>query len=73
MLACRRLGLEESYGRGFDELPPDVRDPLLTGLIGTLAPDGLQRAAAVVLAALLREAADIPEAARVRPIVEELL
>jgi hypothetical protein len=72
-LACRRLGLEESYGRGFDQLPPDVRDPLLRGLVGSLASDELRRAGAAVLAALLREAADIPEAARVQPIVEELL
>jgi hypothetical protein len=72
-LACRRFGLEESYGRGFDQLPLDVRDPLLSGLVGTLTRGDLQRAAAAVLAALLREAADIPEAAWVQSIVEEFL
>jgi hypothetical protein len=71
-LACRRFGLADDYGRGFDQLPSDVRDPLLDSLVGALAPEELRRAAALVLAALLREAADIPEASRIRPIMEEL-
>jgi hypothetical protein len=72
-LACRRFNLNESYGRGFDMLPSDLRHQMLAGLVGNLTPDELRRAIAVVLAALLREAGQVEEAARVRPIVQGLL
>lgn len=72
-LACRRLGLEASYGRGFDTLPPEV----VAGLRGSIVPDldgGVLRCAlAVVTAALLREAEGITDAPdRVRAILDEL-
>lgn len=72
-LACRRAGLEDSYGGGFDKLPTDVRDSLAAGLVGSLTTDELRRAVQVVLQTLLREAFDIPEATRVRTIVAELI
>jgi hypothetical protein len=72
--ACRRLGIEESYGRGFDSLPPAVRDALVDALVGSLTVDELRRALAVATAGLLREAGDLPENARqTRPILEELI
>ena len=72
-LACHRLGLDVSYGRGFDGLPPAVRDGLAGALVGSLTVDELRRALAVATAGLLREASDIPElVARVRPMLEGL-
>ena len=71
--ACRRLGLEESYGRGFDRLPAEVLDPLSRRLVGTLTAGELRRAVSAVLTALLQEASDIHEVSRVRPIVEPLI
>jgi hypothetical protein len=72
--ACRRLGIEESYGRGFDSLPAAVRDALTGALVGSLTVDELRRALAVATAGLLREAGDLPEnARRTRPILEELI
>lgn len=72
-LACRRLGLDESEGRGFDKLPPEDRDPLEQSLVGDLTADALRRAVRIVLGALFREASGVPEVTRVRPIVEESL
>jgi hypothetical protein len=72
-LACRRFGLDESYARGFDTLPADLRVQLLDGLVGNLAADELRRAVSVVLTALLREGRHVAEAARVRSIVQGLL
>jgi hypothetical protein len=72
-LACRRFGLEESYGRGFDMLPADLRDQVLDGLVGKLTPEELRRAVSAVLATLLREGGHVAEAARIRPIVQGLL
>ncbi|HZU13847.1 MAG TPA: nucleotidyltransferase domain-containing protein [Chloroflexota bacterium] len=72
-LACRRLGLESSHGRGFDQLPSAVRDSYAGSLVGQLTADALQRAAGVVLAALLHEGADIPEATRIRSIMKPVV
>src|SRR6266542_4811954 len=43
-LACRRRGLPTSYGRGFDDLPPDVRDSATGALVTALERDELLRA-----------------------------
>ncbi len=72
-LACRRLGLDGSYGRGYDSLPPEVRDGLAGALVRNLTEHELRRALAVAMAGLLREADDTPEAVgRVRTMLEEL-
>jgi hypothetical protein len=72
-LACRRVGIDASYGRGYDDLPPEVRDGLAGALVGNLTVNELRRALAVVVAGLLREAGDTPEVVgRVRPMLEEL-
>jgi hypothetical protein len=72
-LACRRYGLNESEGRGFDMLPQGVRDGLLPSLVGTLHPTALRQAISTVLAVLLEETTDSTQQARVRPMVEALL
>lgn len=67
-LACARLGLDTSYGRGFGRLPPEVVDPLAGALVRELSVGELRRALAVATAVLLREARTTPElVARVRP------
>jgi hypothetical protein len=73
-LACRRLDLEVSNGRGFDSLPADVLDPLKNALVGNLTVDELRRALATATAGLLREATHIPGqgARRVRSELKEL-
>lgn len=71
-LACSRLGLEVSHGRGFDNLPPDVRDRFLSGLVRSLTVDELQRALRAVTSDLSREAAGIPGVTQVQSIVDEL-
>jgi hypothetical protein len=71
-LACLRRGLEASYGRGFDGLPAEVRDPLAASLVGELTADGLRRALAVATTGLLREAGNLSEVERVRPMLAEI-
>lgn len=55
-LACRRLGLNTQYGRGFDDLPATVVDPLMSALATDLGPAELRRALGVATEGLLREA-----------------
>jgi hypothetical protein len=77
-LACHRLGLDVSYGRGFDNLPSEVHDRFTGALVGELTEDALRRALAVATAGLLREAGGIPAnelavtVERVRPMLDEL-
>ncbi|HVX47063.1 MAG TPA: nucleotidyltransferase domain-containing protein [Mycobacteriales bacterium] len=54
-LACRRRGLEPSHGRGFDQLPAAVLDPLRSTLVGALERPELLRALKNAVEALLRE------------------
>jgi hypothetical protein len=72
-LACRRLGLETSHGRGFDALPPEAREPLAEALVRELRPAELKRALQVITEALSREANRIPDVdPRTWPRLEEL-
>ncbi len=67
-LACRRRGLPARYGRGFDDLPADVRHAFREALVGSLERDELLRALGSALARLLREAGEVQElAAKVEP------
>jgi hypothetical protein len=58
-LACIRRGLEAAHGRGYDDLPPDVLDPLRASLIPSLAPDALLEALRSAVDGLLRESDDL--------------
>jgi predicted nucleotidyltransferase len=72
-LACARLGLDVTYGRGFGELPSDVSEPLTGALVRDLSVDELRRALAVAKTGLLREARTLPEfVSRVRPMLEDV-
>ena len=72
-LACLRLGRPTSYGRGFDDLPSEVSEPLEHALVGSLGRDELVRTLRVAVECLLREgpaAGDL--AARAEPPLRAL-
>ncbi|HEU5100614.1 MAG TPA: hypothetical protein VFU22_16405 [Roseiflexaceae bacterium] len=73
MLACLRRGLPTSYGRGFDALPPGVRDPFKSALVASLEHDELLRALGCAIEGLLREGNQAPDlAAKVEPQLRAL-
>jgi hypothetical protein len=72
-LACRRRGLPAFYGRGFDDLPSDVKDFFKSALVASLERDELLRALGRAIAGLLREAGEVSELAeKVKPQLQEL-
>lgn len=72
-LACGRLGLDTSHGRGFDRLPPAILTPLRDALVGDLTAETLRRALGAAVAALRREAEHVPGVVdRLRAALEEL-
>ena len=72
-LACRRRGLPAVYGRGFDDLPPDVRDTFKGALVTSLERDELLRALGCAIEGLLREADEVHDLAiKVEPQLREL-
>lgn len=62
-LACDRLGLETSYGRGFDRLPQEVLAPFKDALVGDVTAPKLRRALAVATTGLLHEAHEVIQVA----------
>jgi hypothetical protein len=55
-LACLHRDLPAFRGRGFDDLPPDVRDPFAVALVRSLDRGELLRALGCAIDGLLREA-----------------
>ena len=73
-LACRRRGLPARWGRGFDDLPADVRDSFVGALARSLERDELLRALAEAIEGLLRESEEVQElAAQVEPQLRALM
>jgi len=73
-LACRRRGLPAYHGRGFDDLPPDVRNFFNTALVTSLERDELLRALGFAIEGLLREVDEVQElAAKVEPQLRKLM
>jgi hypothetical protein len=67
-LACHRYGLLTSNGRGFDNLPAEVRDVFKNALVTSLERDELLRALGCVINELLGEVDEVQElAAKVEP------
>ena len=67
-LACHRYGLLTSNGRGFDNLPVEVRDVFKSALVTSLERDELLRALSCVINGLLGEVDEVQElAAKVEP------
>ncbi len=73
-LACRRRGLPAQYGRGFDELPADVRNLFLKALVTSLEREELLRALGYAVEGLLGEADEVQELrAKVEPQLRQAL
>jgi len=72
-LACLHLDLPTGHGKGFDQLPQDVRDSSAPALVRSLEREELLRALSVAVSVLLREADDADETfANVRGQLSEL-
>lgn len=73
--ACRRLGLPAAEGRGVDQLPDELTDPLRAALITRLDAGEIVRAFAASMDCLLNEVrrSDAPLAARLEPALRDLL
>lgn len=72
-LACRHRGLPAVYGRGFDDLPPEVSDVFIGALVTSLGRDELLRALGCAIEGLLREADEVHDLAiKVEPQLREL-
>jgi len=73
-LACRRRGLSPFYGRGFDDLPTDVRDRFIEALATSIQRDALLTALRAAIDGLLQEASDLQESvAKVEPRLREMM
>jgi hypothetical protein len=72
-LACLRRGLPASYGRGFDELPDDVREQVPAALVCSLDRSCLLASLSATVAILLSEGSSVSElSARVEPQLRTL-
>jgi len=72
-LACRRRDLPANHGRGFDDLPLDVRDNFMSAMVTSLERDELLRALGCAIDGLLLEADEVQELAmKVEPQLREL-
>jgi hypothetical protein len=74
-LACRRRGLPTHFGRGFDDLPAELRSQAETALVQGVEPGALKNALQGGVELLLNEsgeAGDLPSqvAARLRQFTE---
>ena len=73
-LACLRRGLPTAHGRGFDQLPPEVRAGFQGALVASLESGELLRALAAAIAGLLHESGEAQHLAeRVEPQLQELM
>ena len=72
-LACQHRGLKTSYGRGFDDLPPETLKRFTGILVGTLEKTELLNALGRCVEALLHNSEDVSElASRLEPQLQEL-
>ena len=62
-LACQHRGLKTSYGRGFDDLPPETLKPFIKTLVGSLERTQLLRALSKTIDELLHNSQDVRELA----------
>lgn len=73
-LACLTRGLAPEHGRGFDELPLEIRDHAASALVRSLDRSELERALSTSIGLLLREAANAHlDTGRLDPMLNELV
>ncbi|HEV2141560.1 MAG TPA: hypothetical protein VGT01_10220 [Candidatus Dormibacteraeota bacterium] len=73
MLACRRLGLEAAFGRGFDALPQEHLERAEAALIRSIDREDLLRALHQSTDLLLEESAVHEDAAKIETLLREVL
>jgi hypothetical protein len=72
-LACRRHELPSNYGRGFDDLPPEVLESHKRSLVTSLDRAELLRALGAAMDGLFQETTEVREmAAKIEPHLREL-
>lgn len=71
-LACARHGLETSYGRGFDRLPPDVLERFEAALVRSLSRPELLRALRAAIEGLIAESSEVRAGERIGARLTEL-
>jgi len=73
-LACRGRGLTAYHGRGFDDLPLEVRVIFESALVASLEREELLRALGAAIEGLLHEAKEVQElAVKIEPQLRELV
>jgi predicted nucleotidyltransferase len=72
-LACHRRDLSPFHGRGFDDLPADVRDMFSDAFVHWHRPDALIKALRAVVTGLLSEAGDLEERVKLKSRLHELI
>lgn len=74
-LASLRYGLPVTHGRGFDDLPKEVTNPLADTLVRSLDPAELTRSFSVATELLISEAhrADSALAHRITPVLRQMV
>jgi hypothetical protein len=72
-LACRRRGLPTYHGRGFDDLPAELREVFASALVTSLERDELLRALGCAIEGLLHEVEGVHElASKAEPQLHQL-
>jgi len=71
-LACRLRDLPARYGRGFDDLPAEVRDRFVSALVRSLDRNELRRALGGAIEGLLREIEGLPQRERVGELAAQV-
>ena len=72
-LACRHRGLQTANGRGYDNLPTEVLEPLKSSFVTSLEREELLRALRCAIDGLLRESDEVHElATKVEPQLQML-
>ncbi|MFL6583179.1 MAG: hypothetical protein ACJ8KU_01520 [Chthoniobacterales bacterium] len=72
-LACQRRGLSPFHGRGFDDLPREIREAMTEAIPRELERESLQKAVRAAVEGLLREADEMQElVAKLKPQLREL-
>jgi hypothetical protein len=74
-LACRRLGLDEAYARGFDRLPTSEQDRFRSLRAASLDEVEQRRALPLIARALLEEADALEPGISdpIRPVLKPIL
>lgn len=72
-IACLHRGLKTTYGRGFDDLPPETLSPFIGTLVGSLDSGELLQKLNMTVNELLENSMDVRElASKIEPQLREI-